>query len=206
MSPIERVRAKAQASEILGVGVHAGPEELRAAWRRMARSLHPDQMAGDSRRFMNARAAYDLLADIAGPAAEVPDDLDSAPVRKTAMRRAPIVRPAVPTRTLSLGDEVREICEAHLKTQAESAAADHVPEQVTRSGRALTFKVSTPLRKGVNRVAVPTDLFQTRRVSRPTILKFVAASSGSGEIVVPEGILQQRFPGARQVRLLFACQ
>lgn len=206
MSPIERVRARAEASEILGVGAHAGPDELRAAWRRIARELHPDQASGDSRRFLNARAAYDLLAEADDGTMAMPEGLRPAPERVVGERAARVGRPGLTTRTSPLGQEVSEACKALLREHGETSSTDHVPDQVARSGREVTYKVSTPLRKGVNRVAIPSDPFQGRRGSRPTILKFVAAASGAGEIVVPDGVRQQRFPGARLIRLEFACQ
>jgi DnaJ-class molecular chaperone len=52
--------------EILGVGRDASQEEIRRAYHRLARKLHPDLNPGDARaeeRFKQLNAAYDLLGD-----------------------------------------------------------------------------------------------------------------------------------------------
>ena len=52
--------------EILGVDKGASPEEIKAAYRRLARKHHPDLNAGDKaaeERFKEASAAFDVLSD-----------------------------------------------------------------------------------------------------------------------------------------------
>jgi DnaJ-class molecular chaperone len=52
--------------DILGVGRDATPEQIRSAYRRLARRLHPDLNPGDrtaEERFKRVSAAYDLLGD-----------------------------------------------------------------------------------------------------------------------------------------------
>src|SRR5215217_4940239 len=52
--------------DILGVGRDATPEQIRGAYRRLARKLHPDLNPGDrtaEERFKRVSAAYDLLGD-----------------------------------------------------------------------------------------------------------------------------------------------
>jgi hypothetical protein len=51
---------------VLGVGPGASPEEIRAAWRRVARATHPDN-GGDAAAFRTAAAAYAQLGDAAEP-------------------------------------------------------------------------------------------------------------------------------------------
>ena len=54
------------AYDILGVPKGAGPEEIRAAYRELARDRHPDLHGGSSEaneRFLELRAAYELLRD-----------------------------------------------------------------------------------------------------------------------------------------------
>lgn len=54
--------------EILGVSPEASAEELRAAFRRQARELHPDRYVGEARaraeqRFQRVTEAYNTLSD-----------------------------------------------------------------------------------------------------------------------------------------------
>src|ERR671932_270364 len=52
--------------DILGVKRDATPEQIRSAYRRLARKLHPDLNPGDrtaEERFKQVSAAYDLLGD-----------------------------------------------------------------------------------------------------------------------------------------------
>src|SRR5215212_6665445 len=52
--------------DILGVKRDATPEQIRGAYRRLARKLHPDLNPGDrtaEERFKRVSAAYDLLGD-----------------------------------------------------------------------------------------------------------------------------------------------
>jgi hypothetical protein len=46
-----------------GGGRGGGPEEIKAAYRRVARWWHPDACPGGADRFMLAREAYELLSD-----------------------------------------------------------------------------------------------------------------------------------------------
>ena len=52
--------------DILGVKPDASAEQIRGAYRRLARKLHPDLNPGDraaEERFKRVSAAYDLLGD-----------------------------------------------------------------------------------------------------------------------------------------------
>jgi len=49
--------------DVLAVGTSAGPEEIKAAYRRAALRWHPDACPGGADRFMMAREAYEVLSD-----------------------------------------------------------------------------------------------------------------------------------------------
>ena len=49
--------------EVLAVEETAGPEEIKAAYRRAARRWHPDACPGGADRFMAAREAYEVLSN-----------------------------------------------------------------------------------------------------------------------------------------------
>ncbi|CAM0873045.1 unnamed protein product [Alopecurus aequalis] len=60
----ERERATAATMyDVLAVGTAAGPEEIKAAYRRAALRWHPDTCPGGADRFMMAREAYEVLSD-----------------------------------------------------------------------------------------------------------------------------------------------
>ncbi|KAM0857235.1 hypothetical protein ACQ4PT_045791 [Festuca glaucescens] len=61
----ERVGSAAKTTmyEVLSVGTSAGPEEIKAAYRRAALRWHPDTCPGGADRFMMAREAYEVLSD-----------------------------------------------------------------------------------------------------------------------------------------------
>ena len=52
--------------EVLGIGREATPEQIRAAYRKLAKSSHPDLHPGDKAaetRFKEVSAAYDVIGD-----------------------------------------------------------------------------------------------------------------------------------------------
>ncbi|MBA2882647.1 DnaJ-class molecular chaperone [Desulfosalsimonas propionicica] len=50
---------------ILGIPADASHEEVKTAYRRLAKQYHPDHAGGDSRKFRDVQEAYSVLADSA---------------------------------------------------------------------------------------------------------------------------------------------
>ncbi len=49
---------------ILGISPDATVEEIRSAYRRLAKEFHPDHYQGDSERFREIQEAYSVLANV----------------------------------------------------------------------------------------------------------------------------------------------
>ncbi|KAE8783320.1 Chaperone protein dnaJ 20, chloroplastic [Hordeum vulgare] len=63
VSAVAAAPERATMYDVLAVGKAAGPEEIKAAYRRAARRWHPDACPGGADRFMRAREAYEVLSD-----------------------------------------------------------------------------------------------------------------------------------------------
>ncbi|KAM3228783.1 hypothetical protein ACQJBY_060019 [Aegilops geniculata] len=63
VSALAAAPERATMYDVLAVGKAAGPEEIKAAYRRAARRWHPDACPGGADRFMRAREAYEVLSD-----------------------------------------------------------------------------------------------------------------------------------------------
>lgn len=48
---------------ILGVPSNAGQEEIKSAYRQLAKKYHPDHAEGDAKKFRDIQEAYSALAD-----------------------------------------------------------------------------------------------------------------------------------------------
>ncbi len=220
MSPFERVLARAEALSVLGVSHHADGEEIRAAWRKLAFESHPDKNGGKAADFERIRAAYEFLQTGTLPVKE-PEAPAASEVRP---KRPDIPRPKLTKRVEDLEQDVVAECRAALKkregqempaanSEAEPAentkdgrkltSKDHLPVSISRLGRSLTFLVSNPLKKGVNRIALPTNVLETNRDTEPRVLSFFSHDEGPGVILVPDAVAQQVFPGARRVQIRF---
>jgi hypothetical protein len=74
--PVGGVHLNQTACRTLGISTQAGPDEVRRAYRRMARITHPDMNPGDPRagdRFRAVRAAFEELSQ--GAVAGEPDNI-----------------------------------------------------------------------------------------------------------------------------------
>ena len=206
MEPVDKIKARAEALEQLGLSQTANAEEIREAWRNVAFHAHPDHTGGDYSGFARAKLAYDFLRK---------EGLTGKAQTNPAQPRRPKLR----KRLVELTDDVQDTCRDLLnpdpalpdmsKTQGAAAnpegdqVADHVPDAIGCFGRDLTYFVKTPVSAGANRVALPTSVLAGTRKTEAEILTFQSKNSGQGEVVVPDTIRARKFPGARSVKIKF---
>jgi len=90
---------------ILGISSDASADEIRSAYRRLAKEFHPDHFSGDSETFREIQEAYAVLGNV-----QRRRDYErkiSKVVPKTPMRRAPYPEPEplIPDeRPIDMGD------------------------------------------------------------------------------------------------------
>src|SRR5579884_4172697 len=49
--------------EVLGVSKNASQDEIKKAYRKLVRDVHPDRNPGQEERFKEVQSAYDVLSD-----------------------------------------------------------------------------------------------------------------------------------------------
>ena len=49
--------------ETLGVSKNASQDEIKKAYRKLVREVHPDKNPGNEERFKEVQGAYDVLSD-----------------------------------------------------------------------------------------------------------------------------------------------
>ncbi len=198
MEPIDRIKARASAFEVLGLAHRAGSDEVRAAWRSIVFRAHPDHRHGDGSEFTEAKKAYDFLR-AEGLAGKDEDDETSAMPR----------RPTLQSRVIDLNDEDTRTCHRMLNANPATpqktaiSPSNHVPDVIECSGRNLIYHIPTPVTEGANRVALPTSILTVANKKDFEVLTFNSKNSGYGELVVPEPIRQRKFPGAKSVSIRF---
>jgi curved DNA-binding protein CbpA len=90
---------------ILGITTRASQDEIRSAYRRLAKEYHPDYYEGDSGPFRQIQEAYSVLGN-AQRRAEYEGSLDRPVVRRTAKPTPyPEPEPLIPKqRPADMGD------------------------------------------------------------------------------------------------------
>lgn len=206
MTPIAKSRAVADAEALLGVRHNAPQSELRAAWKRLVFEKHPDRGMGTNADMADINAAYSLLRaqqiDRSVPEPS-PEQSNAAPRKVTPSRVRP--RPEPKAREKTVSGETRALCEAALARVAETAPAarGHVPVRMIRRGRQVTYFVETPLKKGLNRISLPTGDFIDSRKTLPRVITVQSPATGAARFTVPDAMLARKFPGVTHAEILF---
>ncbi|EEE37955.1 DnaJ domain protein [Rhodobacteraceae bacterium KLH11] len=206
MKPVSKIKARAEALQVLGLPPNANADEIRDAWRSVAFHDHPDHTDGDYSGFSQAKAAYDYLRK-------------EGLTRKGSSPSSAPRRPRLRKRVIELAAEEIEACRELLNPERaltdlsasadastsgiEDISSDHVPDAIGCFGRDLTYFVASPVCEGANRVALPTSVLASSRKPETEILTFKSKGAGSGEIVIPDPIRERKFPGAKSVRIRF---
>lgn len=96
---------------LLGLDPACSEEEIRAAFRRRAKALHPDTDSGDTTGFIRLKRAYDTLID---PAKRARYDRVSTPSRRIAIPAGPAPLPPRTRPRRSGGVSFARYCAAFL--------------------------------------------------------------------------------------------
>ena len=255
MDFFEKAQARAHAQEVLGLAAHPDLEDIKAAYKQLAREKHPDRGDGTDDEFVRINAAYALLKEDKGfmaadtlrpaptdtgattfhpkarcpdnfPVSDIPNDCEDAAGTRVVPRR---LRTETTSRIIKINqseasecrtllDEMRSMAEPEPDEKSLRASiigvvndtgaphvpyANHLPYAIRQSGRRISYIVKEPIKKGVNRVAVPTGAFSDNRKVLPIIVRFKADEQGAGTHVAPAATLAGSFPGAKSVRVHF---
>ena len=207
MTPVQKAQAVAAAQDILGVATHATEVELRKAYKKLAFEMHPDRGTGTSHELANINAAYNLLKNRSRQIFPSSEPANSAAARKPACNNTEPngihPRRVRSARITQLTEVIADRCRKLLDESGDTQA-DHVPEAIRRCGREIDYLVTSPLAKGVNRIALPVCDYRGTRQSTIRSITFTASDSGSGTFTIPDHLRRNLFPGARNVHIHFA--
>ena len=131
--------------QVLGLDVGASDADIKAAYRRLARTCHPDLCGPASAdRFAELGEAYRFLSDRLKRAALEHDLLASAktdaPAARPAKRPEPAARPAPRAQTCSESEARMDMLEAQLDayerllTELAPSLPAGLPRQLSRTG------------------------------------------------------------------------
>lgn len=211
MSPIQNCRATDQALNILGLSQIPTFDKLRKVRRDMIFAQHPDHCADSQVDLGDINKAYETLRPLCQTTELKPECAASGtgtlPRRPQSRERVEIIADAAKQKCQDLLTSLHSTSSAGKRRwssfQEMEAIRDHVPVRVKRCGRDISYLIASPLKEGMNRVALPTGELVDKRKPKIEIIKLKSKRAGEGCYTVPAEQLAKRFPGARSVQLHF---
>lgn len=195
MTPIERVSARGRALSKLNLPLTASIEDIRVAYRAIARQRHPDLNGSCQNDFAEINAAHDYLIKNA-------KDLGISERNHPADPR--VRRPTVSAMRVDLTDQDVSECQSVLETAEVENSMRHVPVSIFRRGRQITYLVRSSFQRGTNLIAVPTGPLVDNRRVLPQVVSVEGTDIENGAYEVPANVCAELFPGAKGVKIQFS--
>ena len=149
---------------ILEVTSNATPDQVHAAYRRLAKAFHPDHYEGGSEPFKEIQEAYSVLGDPAKRKA-YEKNLPDAPLKKTAHRAPyPEPEPLIPEQKPVHMGEISPIRSFETVTPSLDEVLDWLGDNFTNVSRRKSGRVQNLT------LEVPLNREQARRGGRATIM------------------------------------
>ena len=193
MTPIERVRIRSEALSTLGVAGNPSQDEIRQAYKDLAKRRHPDAQSGSSDEFQRICDAYRHLLEQPLSPANNP--------HKVQPRRA--ARPDVRVTEAEFPEAIVASSRA-LFDPALYDPSKHVSTGSLIKVRHVVFVVPTRIAEGENLVVVPcAEITDTKRFAQAS-LHVSSEDLTEGMYRVPAEECRELFPGAVTARIRFA--
>ncbi len=193
MTPIERVTTRGRALSTLGLSSTVSLEDVRVAYRNIARQRHPDLVAEDVSDFAEVNAAYDYIRKNAKELG-IPE--------RTHPSHPSVRRPSISATELDLTES--DISECQTALEDYDCASSHVPVSIRRRGRNLTYIVKSQPNSGTNLIAVPTGALVDSRRVMPQLVSVKDSDIENGAYDVPANLCAELFPGAKAITIKFS--
>lgn len=208
MTYIDRAISADAALKTLGLASMPTQNELRSVRRKLIFDNHPDKCDAATIDLAEIDQAYNILLCMCQNTAEpAPSRADNLPRRPKSRERVEMIANETRVKCGTLLERLHSTSSAG-KRQWSSfedmlTIRDHVPSQVKRCGRDVSYLISSPLKEGMNHIALPTGELVDKRKEKIEIVKLKSKRAGDGTYNVPAAQLAARFPGARSVQLQF---
>ena len=206
MTFIDRTISTDSALNVFGLASLPSENELRKLRRKLIFDNHPDKCTDAAVDLGQIDKAYKILLCMCQSNIKV-DISGTKPNRPQSRARIEDVAHEVGQRCWDLLQSIHaqrsegKRCWRSFDDALE--IKDHVPSQVKRCGRDISYLISTPLKEGKNHIAVPTGELVDKRKQKLEVIKIKSKKQGVGTYEVPQAKLARLFPGARSVQLQF---